>query len=189
LAQFAAFIPYIVSAAGTLLGGASEKGAAKSQALQLEQQAGQDRASAQRAAIDQRRSARYMQSRVQALAAASGGGASDPTIINLQNNIDAAGEYSALTAMYEGEDAARGKEYGAQVARKTGKAAATASYLKAGSTLLAGASSWYDKYGGGGPSGNDRTFGRAFTWRGGLRSGVSQGTAISDAPINSGMYA
>lgn len=189
MAQFAAFIPYIVAAAGTLLGGASEKGAARSQALQLEQNAGQDRASAQRAAIEQRRNARYMQSRVQALSAASGAGATDPTVVNLQDNIDAAGEYGALTAMYEGESAARGEEFAAQVARKTGKAAASASYLKAGSTLLAGASSWYDKYGGGGPSGNDRAMGSAFNWRGRVRSGVTQGTAIADSPLNSGMYA
>lgn len=189
MAQFAAFIPYVVAAAGTLLGGASEKGAARSQALQLEQQAGQDRASAQRAAFDQRRTARYMQSRLQALAAASGAGATDPTIVNLSNQIDTQGEYGALTAMYEGESAARGEEFAAQVARKTGSAAQTASYLKAGSTLLSGASSWYDKYGGGGPSGSDRAFGSAFNWRRRLSPSVTQGTAIADTPLNTGIYA
>lgn len=189
MAQFAAFIPYVVAAAGTLLGGASEKGSARSQALQLEQQAGQDRASSQRAAVEQRRSARYVQSRLQALAAASGAGATDPTIVKLSNDIDAAGEYAALTAMYEGESTARGEEFAAQVARRTGKAAATASYAKAGSTLLSGASSWYDKYGGGGPSGRDRAAGGAFNWRGSMRPSVMQGTAIADSPLNSGRYA
>lgn len=189
MAQFAAFIPYIAAAAGTLLQGSSAKGEARSEALQLEQQAGQDRASAQRAAIEQRRSARYMQSRVQALAAASGAGASDPTVVNLQNSIDAEGEYAALTAMYEGEDVARSKEFAASVARKQGSAAATASYLKAGSTLLSGASSWYDKYGAGGPGGSDRAMGSAFTWRGRPSAGAIQGTAISDSPLNSGRYA
>jgi hypothetical protein len=159
--QFAAFIPYIVAAAGTLLQGASQKGQAKSEALQLEQQAGQDRASSQRAAGEQRRSARYLQSRVQALAAASGAGASDPTVVNLIGDIAGEGEFRALSALYEGESSARGMEYGARLARKTGKAAATASYLKAGSTLLGGASSWYDKYGSGGFSNPGRGGGLA----------------------------
>lgn len=188
MAQFAAFIPYIVGAAGTLLQGSSAKGSAASEALQLEQQAGQDRASAQRAAYNERRNARYMQSRLQALAAASGAGATDPTVVNLSNQIDAEGEYAALTAMYEGEDTARSREFAATVARKQGSSAATAGYLKAGGTLLSGASSWYDKYGAGGPNGNDRGLGRAFNWRG-LRSSVVQGTAGADAPINSGQYA
>jgi hypothetical protein len=191
VAQFAFLIPYVVAAGGTLLQGASAKGAAGSQALQLEQQAGQERASSQRAAAEQRRSTRYLQSRVQALAAASGSDATDPSMVDLVGDIAGEGEYGALTAMYEGESAARGEEFAASVARKTGKASETASYLKAGSTLLAGASSWYDKYGGGGPSGSDRSFGRAFRSfsRNGLRSSVAQGTAISDAPISSGRFA
>lgn len=188
MAAIVPFIPYIAAAAGTLMQGASAKGAGRSEALQLEQQAGQDRASSQRAAEEPRRAARYMRSRVQALAAGSGAGATDPTVVNLENDIDAEGEYAALTAMYEGEDQARGKEFGAAVARKQGSSAATASYLKAGSTLLSGASSWYDKYGGGGPSGTDRAMGSAFNWRGRVRPGVTQGTAITDSPLNSGRY-
>lgn len=150
MAQFAVFIPYIVAAAGTLLSGASEKGAAKSQALQLEQNAGQERATSQLGMAEQRRSARYMQSRALALAAASGAGASDPSVVNVISSIEGEGEFRALASLYEGESAARQMELGAKVARKQGKAAGTASYLKAGSTLLAGGNSWADKYGGGG---------------------------------------
>jgi hypothetical protein len=175
VAQFAVFIPYIVAAAGTLLQGASGKGASGSQALQLEQQAGQDRASSQRAAAEQRRSARYVQSRVQALAAASGAGATDPSVVDLIGDIGGEGEYGALSALYEGESAARGAEFGAKVARKQGSAIATSSYLKAGSTLLAGAGSWYDKYGGQGAPG-------------GVRKSVVQGTALSDYQNKSGIY-
>jgi len=31
--------------------------------------------------------------------------------------------------------------------------------------------------------------GRAFTWRGGLQPGVTQGTGIADSPLNSGRFA
>lgn len=186
MAQFAAFIPYIVAAGGTLLSGSSEKGAARSQALQLEQQAGQDRATSQRAAAEQRRSARYLQSRALALAAASGAGASDPTVTSIISNIEGEGEYGALVAMYEGEDVARGKEHAAAVARKQGKAAATAGALKAGGTLLSGGSSWYDKYGGRGAPGAPGT---AFSRNGSLKPSVVQGTSIADYGINSTRYA
>jgi hypothetical protein len=64
----------------------------------------------------------------------------------------------------------------------------TASYLKAGGTLLSGASSWYDKYGAGGPNG-DASAGRAFSFWGRTQPSVYQGTAISDSPLNSGQYA
>lgn len=190
MGQLIAAIPAMY---GTLLQGESAYGQSKTEALQLEQNAGQERASSQRSAIEQRRSARYMQARLRALAAASGAGASDPTVVNLDADIAAAGEYGALTAMYEGETRASGMEYGAKIARKEGKAARLAGYVGAaskavssyfggaggggGSTLLSGASSWYEKYGGGGP---------ASAFSGGtfsaprLRGSVSAGTELSD---------
>lgn len=185
MGQLLAFLPALIGAGGTILQGVKADLAARSQALQLEQSAGQDRATSQRAAIEQRRAARYLQSRAQALAAASGAGASDPTVTKIIGDIAGEGEYGALVAMYEGEDAARAKETAAKVARKTGSAMANASYLKAGTTLLSGASSWYDKYGGGGPGGN----GSAFARGGGLRSSVSAGTSIADFGISSDRYA
>lgn len=143
----AALIPLIFSAAGTLMQGQAAKDAADSEAAQLEQNAGQERAISQLDASTQRRSARYAQSRAQAVAAASGAGASDPTVVDVISNIEGEGEFQALSSLYTGEERARGMEFGGKVRRREGQAAKTASYLKAGSTLLSGASSWQGQYG------------------------------------------
>ena len=60
-------------------------------------------AAAQRKAQDQALQTKYAESRLQALAAGSGGGATDPTIINLGSNIAGQGEYNALSALYSGQ--------------------------------------------------------------------------------------
>lgn len=135
-----------ISTAGTLLStlgsisqGKSASVAAKYEAEQLEQKAGQERAASQRKAIEMRRRAGIAESRALALAAASGGGASDPTITNLMAGIAGEGELAAQTAIYEGEERARGAEMGAEAKRYEGKSAKRAGYLSAGATLLSGA--------------------------------------------------
>lgn len=150
MAAIVPFIPLILGAGGTLMQGDAANRDAKSQAMQLQQQAGQDRAVAQLEAGNRRRSARYAQSRALALAAASGAGASDPSVVNIISGLEGEGEFGALAAMYEGETSARGLEYAGKTQRSEGKAARNASYLKAGTTLLSGGSAWADKYGGGG---------------------------------------
>jgi hypothetical protein len=148
MAQFAVFIPYIIAAAGTLLQGASAKQQGDAEGAQLDYVAGQTRAASQREAIERRRSSRYAQSRAQALAASSGAGASDPTVVNLIADLAGEGEYGALAAMYEGEDQATGFEHSGKLSRAQGNAAMSGAVVQAGSTLLSGGNSWYDKYGG-----------------------------------------
>jgi hypothetical protein len=186
VAQLAVFIPFIIGAAGTLLQGKLAQKAAESEAGQLESIAGQTRAASQREMANRRRSARYAQSRALAVAAASGAGASDPTVSNLISELEGEGEYGALAAMYEGEERARSLEFGATTARRYGKAVMGASALSAGSTLLGGANSWYDKYGGTGAPGNP---GSAFSTFGGMRRSAAEGTAIADYGINGPRYA
>ncbi|MGH6629477.1 MAG: hypothetical protein ACREB3_07075, partial [Burkholderiales bacterium] len=77
--------------------------AAQFEAWQAERQAGNAIAISQREALEQRRQADLVASRNLALAAASGGGASDPTIVRLLSNIAADGAYRAAVALYEGE--------------------------------------------------------------------------------------
>lgn len=77
------------------------------EAEQLRQQAGQTIAVAQRAGIEQERQARLVQSRTLAVAAAGGGGVSDPTIVNMLGRIAGEGTYRAATALYGGEEKAR----------------------------------------------------------------------------------
>lgn len=118
------------------------------QAEVLLQEAGQRRAVSQREAIEQRRQGRFVESRATALAAASGAGVSDPTITGILADIDTESEIRALYSMYEGEEAARGLEYDAQLALAageeahwSGKVAKRLAYSQANSALLSGAAS------------------------------------------------
>ena len=130
------------------------------QAAAMEQGAGQERAAAQRAAIEQRRQGRFVGSRAQAIAAASGGGALDPSIVNLMGDLGSEADFRAATALYQGEDRARSLEYGAvlqratgqgdiyagEVARRSGIAAQNRSYLTAAGTVASGVGKMYDRY-------------------------------------------
>jgi hypothetical protein len=150
-----------MSAVGSIMSGNAAAAAGKSQqiaenyqATELRQQAGQDRAVSQVAAINANRTTAFTMSRERALAAASGGGASDPTIIRNEAGIQAQGSYNALTALATGEERARGQETQANAAQYQGAEYAargqgeqTAGYIKGISTALTGAGSLYDKYG------------------------------------------
>ena len=144
----------IASAAGSIMSGKAEASASRFQAAQMKQQAGQERAVSQRKAIEQRRQAGLANSRVTALAAASGAGATDPTVLDIEGDNAAAGEYNALSALYAGEERARGLEMGAGAKLYEGSQAKRAGLIKGGSTLLSAGSSMFDKYGNGGVNGD-----------------------------------
>lgn len=137
-----------ISAVGTIAQGNAARAAGNYQAAQLNQQAGQERAIAQRNAIEQRHKATLANSRALAVAAAGGGGASDPTVNNIMGDITGQGEYNALSALYTGEERARGMNMQADVARLEGKQARSASLLKAGTTILGAGSTLADRFGG-----------------------------------------
>ncbi len=133
--------------------------AANFEAGQADYLAGQSRAIAQREAYEQRKTAALLSSKALANAAASGAGASDPTVVDLINGIQAEGTYRAALAMYEGEEQARNYTVTAQARRLGGQSAAAsrtaegesiarASNLSMFSTLLRGSSSLLDRYGG-----------------------------------------
>lgn len=118
-----------VSAAGTIAGGnaAADAGvrgqqAQEFKAKQEEQAAQESRAVAQRSALDKRRQSTLLQSTLQARAAASGGGADDPGVLDLAGDIAGRGEYEALFDMFKGENRARGLEDAAVGDRMTGDA-------------------------------------------------------------------
>jgi hypothetical protein len=149
-----------LSAAGTLMGGSAAASAGKSQqdaayfkAAQEEQSAQESRAAAQRTALDKDRQSRLLQSTLQANAAASGGGADDPTVVGLGQDIAGRGEYQSLMDLYTGENRARGLEDQATGSRMSGDAALAegnakkdASYLSAAGTLIGSAGSAYRTY-------------------------------------------
>lgn len=153
MAWLAASAPYlqtagtVLSAYGSIQQGNAAADAGASEARQLAYRAGQTRASTQRGANDARRQGRYIVSRGRAIAAKSGAGVTDPTVINTLADVSAEGEYAALTRMYEGEDSAQGMEATARARKREGNAAQTSGYLRAASTVLNQGVSLWDKYG------------------------------------------
>lgn len=129
----------VLSGIGQIQAGKAANVSADFQAKQMEQRAGQERASSQRVAIEERRRAAIAGSNAQAAAAASGGGATDPTVLNIQGGIAGQGEYNALSALFEGEEKGRGLELQATSARMEGKQAKRAGMVSGISTIIGGA--------------------------------------------------
>ena len=199
IAAGAAVVGAAVTAIGQLQAGPAQKAAgaaaanaaayqaqiAEREAEALDIRAGQERASAQRGAIDERRRAGLVNSRAKLLAAAGGGAVDSPDVQGIMGAIENEGEYRALTALYEGEQKARGYETGAQisraggagqiyageVARNAGSAAASRSYLAAGGSLLAGAGSAASTY-----------------YRAGLGTGFTDSNYLYDPLRRPGLY-
>lgn len=150
----------VVSVIGSIQQFQAQKAAAKqqeaianAQALSMEQQAGQERAASQRAAFQARKEGALVSSRAGAIAAASGAGALDPSIVNIMGGIEQETELRAQTALFEGEESGRGLEHQADIARATGslraqehRAKGQSALFSAGRTLLSGASDIYSKY-------------------------------------------
>lgn len=143
----------------------ARKAAAEFEAKQLEQNAGQAIAAAQRQAFETERTGKYVQSRALALAAASGGGASDPTVMNTIAGLASETAYRKSLDLYQGEERARQLRLSAQATRMTGDIGAAASLaqgraaeIQAGSNIASdlargyrpaidSGSSMYDRYG------------------------------------------
>lgn len=132
----------IVSTVGALAQGSAAKASSEYEAKQLEAQGLAENAAAQREAQEERRQKEIMMSRARAVGAASGGGLD----FELAGDIEEEGEYRALTALWEGEEAAKGRKAQAEAARFDGKQAKKASLFKAGKTLLGTGTSIYEKY-------------------------------------------
>jgi len=153
----AAAIPIVLSVVGTALSaqGAKQQGqdiqqANIYQARQLEQNAGQAKASGQIEALNQGMQTSLMVSRARAIAAASGGGVSDPTVVNIMSRIAGEGAYRENVARYNGDTRAREMNMQAQSLRFGGQQAVNAGNINSAATLMSGganAYSMYSKYG------------------------------------------
>jgi hypothetical protein len=133
----------ILSGVGTVASGIGAKKEADYTASQLEAQATAERASAQREAIQERKQKDLVISRAKAVGASSGGGVD----LNILGKIEEAGEYNALTALWEGEERARGAENQAAATRWGGKRAKLAGFIGAGSDVAAGLARIRQDYG------------------------------------------
>lgn len=125
--------------------GVAQQKAAEFEAQQLEQNAGQAQAASQRSAIEELRKSMALQSRAIAVAAASGGGALDPTVMALVAGLSKEGQLAAETQIYGGDERARSMRNQAKASRyegaqraEAGRIAERASKISAGSTILSG---------------------------------------------------
>lgn len=159
--------PLIIAAAGVVMQAMAQKqqgdasaadaagryAAAQYAAAQLRQNAGQAQAASQRTAISQDRNTRYILSQGLAQAAASGGGASDPTVVNAFAQLAGEGAYRRAVALYEGDEKARAlndqadaTEYSGQLGLYAGQQSQSASNFAAVGSLVQGGASLYSKY-------------------------------------------
>lgn len=137
----------VLQVGGTLGAGAAAEAGAEFEAEQLRRRAGQVRGARQRSALEIERQGRLEQSRALAVAASSGAGASDPTVINHMANLAAETNYKKMVALYEGEEEAKVLEMEAAMRQLGGRQAKQASRLRAAGTLLSEGASLYSKYG------------------------------------------
>lgn len=183
------FIPAIVTGAGAGMEYAGNKAAAggsrlaaqrtavalQFQASQARQNAGQEIAASQRDAAEQQRQIRLMNSRALALAAASGAGATDPTIVKIISNNAGEGAYRAALSLYKGEERARAmrmeaaaRDFDASLAVEDGERRAGAYDRAAIGSLFKGAGSLAMRFGYDRPKAND---------------GGAGGTSGADLPV------
>lgn len=138
----------VVSAAGQMAAANQEKAAADWQAKEYERQAKQERASAQAEALEEKRRTEGVLSTLQARSAASGFGATDPTVLALTEDIAKRGTYRQQLAQFGGEDRGVGLESKATATRLEARARATGARAQAFSTLLGGIGGLAKRYGG-----------------------------------------
>lgn len=134
----------LIKGVGSIIGGKAESKALKEEARQLDAKAGTTRATSQRDAIEEARKARLLSSRAVAVAAASGGGVDDPTVLNILAGIEGEGEYRMNAALYGGEEEALGMEAAANARRREAKNVRKASKFSAAGSILGGASDAWD---------------------------------------------
>lgn len=122
-----------LSAAGTIAAGQAEKRNADYIAKQEEMRGQEEFAASQREAQQYKREASLAQSRAQALAAASGGGAGTdaPTIVKIMSDTAGQGALNANTAIYGGVSRRAGLMDSARGRRASGRASLMGSYLSA----------------------------------------------------------
>lgn len=115
----------------------TERQVAAYNAAEQTKTANEERAAAQRTALEQKRQTDLVQSKLQANAAASGGGASDPTVISLASDIEGQGTYQSLFSMYKGEARGSALEDQAAITRYSGNRKADAYLANADATDVA----------------------------------------------------
>lgn len=138
----------VLSGVGSYSQGAAAQKQANAEAAQLTAQASNQKAASQLQAMEDRRQARLLESRAQAVAAASGGGATDTSVVNAISGLEEQGELNALTTLFSGNQQSQQLLQQAASRRAEGSATKKAGGLRAFTSLLSAGGSLYDRYGG-----------------------------------------
>ncbi|MDE2439843.1 MAG: hypothetical protein KGP14_02370 [Betaproteobacteria bacterium] len=132
----------LVSAAGSVLGGIAAANQADGQAKAMDIAANEASAVGQRNAIQRQREANYVLSRQRSVAAASGGSASDPTVVDLMAKTGVEGDYQAKSAIYEGDTRRDNLNYQADLTRMQGDQALLSGFIGGATSMINGFSSF-----------------------------------------------
>ena len=132
----------VLSTVGAISAAEDKAESDRLEAKNMEAQANEQRAASQRNAEQKQKQARLVLSRQQAVSAASGGSATDPTVLDLGADVAGEGEYQANMIQYEGEARGSSLDYGAALKRRAASNAETSGFINAGTSLLSGVSNW-----------------------------------------------
>lgn len=85
---------------------------------------------------EEERNREYMHSRAIALAAASGAGVDDPTMVKLLGDLQAEGKYRVMSRLWSGQDDAEGLIFRAEAAQREANTAMTVGAINAVTSVL-----------------------------------------------------
>lgn len=138
----------VIGGVGSVMAGNAQGGSLDARAASEKSAGIQAVASAQRQGLSEAQKGRFVASTAKANLTAGGGGAADPTSINILANIKGQADYNQLSALYEGQE--QNREYDMQAASDQQQAdqARQAGWINGFSTILSGGNSLYSKYGG-----------------------------------------
>lgn len=136
-----------LTAFSKIRGAQLQAGSLNSAATSLNQEAGQSVASGIQGFINERQRGSYIVSQAIARGAGFGGTSRDPSTLNVIARDQAMSDYRGMTQIYQGQD--RAAEIRARAAGLESEAGATqaSGWLSGMSTVLHGASGFYEKYG------------------------------------------
>lgn len=133
----------VLSAVGSIQAGKAQQAASEYQARQLEAQGKAERAASSVEAANEARQKRLVLSRARAVGADSGGGVD----LGIIGDIEEEGTYRTLTALWSGEERAKGRKAQAAASRFEGRQYRTAGLLEGIKTLSGGGASFMERYG------------------------------------------
>jgi hypothetical protein len=140
-----------IGAAGTIAQGNAQLAAAKNEREQMNRIASEELAVATRGTEAKAKEVRGLQSRVQAVAASSGGRATDDTVLNIIGDIAKEGNVQQRDILRSGQVKSDDLMYRGRVGVNAARQNKSLSKWMAGGQMLSAAGDAFAKYGSGGP--------------------------------------